>query len=306
MFKELVAGQKQMEEGLSAQLARLEKGQAQPLARSADIFEVAVRGAVQGVPRSQRGSTVITSLLQLLLMFELPGDGLGLAHAALAQPGALYAYRSVVQKKFGKAGGAQAATAAWSAATPTPSSEAEWLAEAALARQLFQCVVTNSQPHSAIRLWLSLCEAAAKDAASPGGGGGALLSLLQAPPAPLAWRADVALAAALAGGCQSEVELDLPVEVCSASGVTTILVEEVKSGGAGLNTARAQLRRVIMMVAWAHAVLQQPLPTFVGSVVVPRTERRKAERRLGRAFQERVPVPQGRGSVAVTWELSSP
>ena len=87
MFKELVAGQKQMEEGLSAQLARLEKGQAQPLARSADIFEVAVRGAVQGVPRSQRGSTVITSLLQLLLMFELPGDGLGLAHAALAQVG---------------------------------------------------------------------------------------------------------------------------------------------------------------------------------------------------------------------------
>lgn len=78
------------------------------------------------------------------------------------------------------------------------------------------------------------CAAAADDAVSPVSCD-ALLSLLPDAPAPLVWQPDVVLAAALVGGCQDEVELDLPVVVSSTGGGTTILVEEVKLGAAGVH-----------------------------------------------------------------------
>lgn len=77
---------------------------------------------------------------------------------------------------------------------------------------MLKCFVVNSQPHRAFRLWLALCAAAAQDAASPGSCN-AVLSLLHAKPPPLMWQPEMAVAAALAGGCQDEFELGLPVEV---------------------------------------------------------------------------------------------
>ena len=71
-----------------------------------------------------------------------------------------------------------------------------------------------------------------------------------------------------------------------------------------MGAAKNQLRRIIQLMAWLHAVLQQPVPAFVGSVVVPRAQRRKALRKLGHQLEERVAVPQGHGTAHVTWEVS--
>jgi len=77
-----------------------------------------------------------------------------------------------------------------------------------------------------------MCAAAAQDAASPGSYD-ALHSLLHAAPAPLMWRPDVVLAAALVGTSQDEFELDLPVLVSHTGAGVTITVEEVKTGATG-------------------------------------------------------------------------
>lgn len=68
--------------------------------------------------------------------------------------------------------------------------------------------------------------------------------------------------------------------------------------------AKVQLKRIVKLMAWLHAVLGQLLPEFVGTVVVPRAQEGAARRRLERsALLEEVPVPQGRGVVHVTWQL---
>lgn len=98
--------------------------------------------------------------------------------------------------------------------------------------QVLECLVPNSVPHSAFRLWRKLCAAAAQDA-SPGGGG-AVLALLRAAPEPLMWRADMTVVAALVGARQDVFELDLPVQVSHAGGGgATVTVEEVKLGAKG-------------------------------------------------------------------------
>jgi len=74
---------------------------------------------------------------------------------------------------------------------------------------------------------------------------------------------------------------------------------------AGVGSAKVQLGRIVRVMAWLHAVLGQPQPEFIGSVVVPCAQRRSAEKRMGRRLEEQVPVPQGHGTVHVTWQLST-
>ena len=50
------------------------------------------------------------------------------------------------------------------------------------------------------------------------------------------WRPDMALAAALAGACQDEVELDLPVLVHRTAAASTVTVGEVKADPNGAPT----------------------------------------------------------------------
>lgn len=98
--------------------------------------------------------------------------------------------------------------------------------------QVLKCFVVNSQPHRAFRLWLALCAAAAQDAASPGIHG-AVLSVLHSKPPPLMWQPEMAVAAALAGCCQDEFELDLPVEVQRTPAASKVKVGEVKAAANG-------------------------------------------------------------------------
>lgn len=73
---------------------------------------------------------------------------------------------------------------------------------------------------------------------------------------------------------------------------------------AGVGTAKQQLQRLIQLMAWLHAVLGQQQPEYKGTVVVPRAQRRDAQRRLG-SVEERLLVPQGHGTVRVVWELGT-
>ena len=75
---------------------------------------------------------------------------------------------------------------------------------------------------------------------------------------------------------------------------------------AGVGAGFAQLRRAVAVIAWLYAVQQQPLPRFVGSVVVLHAYRRAAEQQLRHSRKEHgsVPVPQGLGAAHVAWELS--
>lgn len=72
-----------------------------------------------------------------------------------------------------------------------------------------------------------------------------------------------------------------------------------------MGRAKVQLGRLVRLMAWLHAVLRQPQPEFIGSVVVPRAQRREAQQKLGHPLQQQVPVPQGRGAVQLTWQLST-
>ena len=135
--------------------------------------------------------------------------------------------------------------------------------------QVLGCFIINSRPHRAMRLWCALCEAAAKDAASPSGHGAPLLpSLLPSAPAPLVWQPDMALAAALVGACQDEFEVGMPVVVAGRpGGGTSILVEEIKLGAKGAHTClyllpvRSCLPVPLMSAAaWRHPLfLHAPL-----------------------------------------------
>lgn len=269
-------------------------------------------GTFEALVRSQpdiSGPTVVRDLQQLAWLLGLPTQDLRPAYEALAQPEALHqlhaglvrlAKKSGAQE--GKAEAYQAAVAAWCAACDQPRTAAEWLEEAALAREVLKCFVVNSQPHRAFRLWLALCAAAAQDAASPGIHG-AVLSVLHSKPPPLMWQPEMAVAAALAGCCQDEFELDLPVEVQRTPAASKVKVGEVKAAANAMGVAKVHLERAVRLFAWLHAVLGLPQPEYVGCVVVPHALKAEASRSLGHSLQKEVEVPQGRGKVSVTWQL---
>lgn len=81
------------------------------------------------------------------------------------------------------------------------------------------------------------------------------------------WRADLALLLALAGACQDEMELDMPVEVISGDGCTVVLLEEIKTRGKGAHPVPAAgARHASRLLAAVHAsspcqAAMQPLLT---------------------------------------------
>lgn len=120
--------------------------------------------------------------------------------------------------------------------------------------QVLKGFVADSQPHRAFRLWVALCAAAAQDAASPGSRG-AVLSLLRAEPEPLMWRPDMALAAALAGACQDEIELGLPVEVHRTATASRVIVGEVMAVPNGARACWGHREQCVAPAAPACACL---------------------------------------------------
>lgn len=67
---------------------------------------------------------------------------------------------------------------------------------------------------------------------------------------------------------------------------------------------KVQLRAAIWAIGWLYAVAGQPLPAFIGTVIVPAAEKRRAERALRPHGRSKLALPQGLGCVAVEWQVS--
>jgi hypothetical protein len=99
------------------------------------------------------------------------------------------------------------------------------------------------------------------------------------------------------------------VHSCAAAALTHLpSLPRALPGGAGLPQLKSQLQLVFQLAAWVHCALGVPLPPFVGRIVMPFRELRKAERLLYSddtgGMMMTASLPGGRGHISVMIETA--